>query len=212
MNIGIDLDGVIFDSEIYNRAYADYFDYTHNGGRGNCIRSEAHVQGRYSDWSEELMNQFLREYLLVSQEQAPLLPLAKEMLAFLRSKGHCLVLVSNRGAIFDEEIEIAERRLKEEEIEFDAYQYYAKDKFSVCQEEKIDVMLDDHYKNVAQLSENGVACIYFRDRILKFCDNPNVIEVDTWGQVPAVLDYMAQHKEIFAPKYKKTSRKKTNSN
>lgn len=188
MNIGIDLDGVVFDSEIYNRAYADFFDYTHNGGAGKCVRDEAHVQGRYSDWGVDLMNQFLRENLLLSQEKAPLVPLAKEVMAFLRSRGHRLVMISNRGSNFDAEVDIAKRRLAQEGIEFDACHFYAEDKLPVCQAEKIDIMLDDHYKNVSRLSENGIFCLYFRDTILKFCDNPNVIEVDTWGQVPSAID------------------------
>lgn len=190
MNIGIDLDGVVFDSEIYNRAYADYFDYTQNGGKGNCLRDEAHVQGRYSNWPKEMTDEFMRKFLLHSQEICPLVPLAKEIMTLLRKRGHRLVLISNRGKHFAEEIDIAKKRIKKEGLKFDACYYNSADKLPACRKEHIDVMLDDYYKNIASLSENGITCIYFRGAVLKFGDRPNVIEVDTWGQVPKVIDFL----------------------
>ncbi len=187
MNIGIDLDGVVFDTESYYRAYSDYFDYEKNLNRGKFDRKEARVQRRF-DWAPELLQQFFDEYMFSVQEEAPFLPLAREILAELKKRGHRLVLITSRGVHGVREIEIAKERLSRAGIQFDASHYSVDDKLSVCIQEKIDIMIDDYYDIVENLSKNGVACVFFRDNLLKFCERPNVIDVDNWGQVMDALD------------------------
>ena len=187
MNIGIDIDGVIFDTERYYRAYSDFFNYTRNGGRDIVDTNEPRVQKRFA-WSDELIEEFMSKYLLSIQEIAPILPMAREVLEILRTRGHRLIVISSRGIHYSKEIDILMRRLDEYGLKFDAIHLSLEDKLPTCREEKIDVILEDYYDNVCHLSENGVPCLYFRGDILKFCKNANVIEVDNWGQVLRALE------------------------
>jgi hypothetical protein len=44
-------------------------------------------------------------------------------------------------------------------------------------------MIEDYYKNVENVSTNGIPCLYFRDLVLKFSNLHNVTEVNNWGDI-----------------------------
>ncbi len=190
MNIGVDLDGVVFDTEIYYRAYADLYNYEHMHYK-LADREEARVFKRYY-WPQEVFDKFLEKYLFTIQTTAPILPLAKQVLKKLSEQGHKLIVISKRGDHFPEEIDITYKRCANENLHFDKFYFQQVDKIEVCKKEKIDVMLEDYYPNVCSLSENDISCIYFRNGLLNFCNANNVVTVDNWGQVPEALDILTK--------------------
>ena len=104
MKIGIDLDGVVFNTETYFRTYGELFDIK-IGGKGMINPTELKVRKRY-DWSKQERQQFLDEVVTEVEKTAPLMPYAKEVLATLKQAGHKLVVITSRGYLYDEEIEI----------------------------------------------------------------------------------------------------------
>ena len=192
MNIGVDLDGVVFDTESHFRAYADHFNYLYNNYEF-LDKLAPRLQKRYN-WNEDLKQKFFDEYLLRVHLESPLCPLAKEILATLRAQGHKLIAITNRGNVDPREVEITHQRCEKDGIKFDKLHFFQENKLPICQEEKIDIMLEDYYDNVKQLSENGIPCIYFRYFYEK-CDNPNVYEVQSWGQVLPTIDEIVAKKQ-----------------
>ena len=68
MKIGIDLDGVVIDSEKTFRTYEEIFDILQLEGNNLVDRTEPKYQSRYN-WSDEQMDRFSKIYYLkVSQE------------------------------------------------------------------------------------------------------------------------------------------------
>ena len=68
MKIGIDLDGVVFDSETTFRTYEEIFDVTELKGNNLIDRKEPKFQGRYN-WTPEQQKRFIDKYFLtVSRE------------------------------------------------------------------------------------------------------------------------------------------------
>ena len=186
MNIGIDLDGVIFDSEELLKCKAEFYDQK-IGGIGVINQSEILCQNRY-DWTIEQENDFLKLHLLDTLKNAPLKPLVRESLKSLRKNGHKLFVITSRGNIFKKEIQITKSRLKKEKLKFEKVVYSATDKSKICKDLKIDVMIDDNADNIISMANAGIKCLYFRDFVLKFIKHKKVIEVNNWGEIIRQID------------------------
>lgn len=181
MIIGIDLDGVVFDSEEYYRTYTHLYDiFLLKNGLHN--KKEMNVFDRLN-WDKDTANKFFAEYTAEVLNSAPLKAGAKFVLNKLKEMGHTLVCITLRGYYRECEYEITERRLKEEGIVFDKIIYNQKNKTLCCKEEKIDLMIEDSHSNIKTLTKNKIKCIHFRGAGLKKVRNKNVIEVQNWACV-----------------------------
>ena len=180
MNIGIDLDGVVFDTETMFRASAHIYNLKING-KDMVEPERLRFQDRYN-WTDEQLNKYFNENMLDIEKHAQVMPYAKQIIKAM-SHNNKIFAITNRGSVSKNEIEITKQRLTDEEIVFDKVIYSASNKLKVCQELKIDLMIDDLYDTIIQLANNGVKCLYYRDVVLKHCDHPNVTEVRDWGDI-----------------------------
>lgn len=94
MKIGLDLDGVVFDSETTFRTYEEIFDIEKNQNK-LFDRSEPKFQKRYS-WNEAEMKEFEKYYLEVSQN-SPLMPGFKKVYELLKNLEVEFVAITARG-------------------------------------------------------------------------------------------------------------------
>ena len=181
MNSGIDFDGVLFDSEFLFKTMSVIFDMETNG-KGVQSPEELRACQRYN-WSKEKDQEFLDKYLVQVEKSAPVMPYAKEILKKLKHEGHKLYGITTRGYTCKDEVQLTLKRLKKEKIKFDDIRFGITDKAKSCKELNIDIMIEDYYKNVEDISQAGIKCLYFRDLVLKFCNLDNVIEVNNWGEI-----------------------------
>jgi len=181
MNIGIDLDGVIFDSEKWFRVESCFYNEKLNDK--DMINPEEIKAFKRYDWSKEQENIFLQEVLIEIEKNAPLMYKAKEVIDYFQSCGHKIYIITSRGLVFPEEIKISLDRLKCEGINYEKFIHSTEDKERVCSELGIDVMIDDYYDFAKKISEHGIKCLYFRGDTLKTINHPNVIEVRNWGDI-----------------------------
>ena len=186
MKIGIDLDGVVFDSEQTFRTYEEIFDIEKNQNK-LINKEEPKFQGRYS-WTLEEQKEFSKYYLEVSQN-SPLMSGFKKVYELLKDKNIEFIVITSRGITPEGEFmksmeEDALRILKENNIIFDKYYFKQKNKLEVCIKENIDYMIDDDYKIIEQLSNNNIKTIYFRDvGLKKLEENKYIKEVNNWGDI-----------------------------
>ena len=197
MRIGLDLDGVVFDSETTFRTYEELFDIERNQNK-LIDRSEPKYQKRYS-WDENEKKEFEKYYLEVSQI-SPLMPGFKKVYELLKEDNCELIVISSRGLSGNgSEMQFmeddAKRILEENNITFDKYYWKQSDKLGVCQKEKIDIMIDDDYHIINTLSKNNIKTLYFRDTNLKRLEeNEYIKEVNNWGDIYRVIhDLMKNH-------------------
>ena len=190
MNIGIDLDGVVYDSEEMLKCRAEFFDQQ-IGGIGVINKEELLCQKRYK-WTQEQENEFLKSCLLNVLTISPLKTMVKETLTQLKNEGHNLFIITSRGNVFDEEVEITHKRLNELNIQFEKIICYASNKDQICKQHNIDVMIDDTYDNVIKIANAGIKCLYFRDLVLKFANHPNIVEVNNWGEIYRQIKLMSK--------------------
>ena len=161
MKIGIDIDDVITDGETY---YAYAQKYTAEvlkrepilvNDLGECPLAS------YCDellgWSEKEAEVFWRNnYAKVVSEARPR-TCAKEVISKLRKDGHEIIIVTART---DKEMRFGFKWLKDNEIEYDKLYFDAEEKGKVAKNLKIDIFIDDSFRNCKMIAEEDIeTCI-----------------------------------------------------
>lgn len=183
MNIGIDIDGVILDSEKVFRTVADLYNTIDLNNRKIRNYEEPRVQEKYN-WTEKEIQEFADRYFIECSKKSNLMPYVKEVLELLRKEGHKLIIITARGKDNKEMKNVAEEKFNKEGLKFDKYFWGQREKADVCVNEKIDIMIDDNYNNCLEIANKNIKTLYFRDAGLKkIKDNENVIEVHNWGEI-----------------------------
>ena len=183
MKIGIDLDGVVIDSETTFRTYEEIFSIEELNNKNIINREEPKYQGRYN-WTAEEQDKFNKKYLLKAAQESNLMSGFLAVYKKLREFGFELVVITARGGYVEEMKDDALNLLKKNNIEFDKYYFKIKNKLEICKKEKIDIMIDDDYKIIKQISSNKIKCLYFRDTNLKkLRESKYVHEVNNWGDI-----------------------------
>ena len=188
MKIGIDLDGVVIDSETTFRTYEELYDMEILKSNNLVDREEPKFQARYN-WTKEQQKEFTKKYFLKVSKESGLMSGFIGAYNYLKSQGHQFIVITARGltpdGTFMKEMEDdAKRVLQENNIVFDKYYWGQGDKLEVCQKENIDIMIDDDWKIIEKLSNNNINTLYFRDTNLKILPDSNYItEVNNWGDI-----------------------------
>lgn len=183
MKIGIDLDGVVIDSETTFRTYEEIFAIEELNGRRIINDKEPKYQGRY-DWSKEEQNKFNKKYLLKAAQESAIMSGFLPIYQRLKNLGYELIVITARGVFIEEMKDDAIRLLKENSITFDKYYWNVSNKLEICKKETIDIMIDDDYKIIEQLSNSKIKTLYFRDaNLMKIQESEYVHEVNNWGDV-----------------------------
>ncbi len=183
MKIGIDLDGVVIDSETTFRTYEEIFDIDFLKSNNLIDRKEPKFQERYN-WTENQENEFIKKYFLTVSKESNLMSGFLGVYRLLKQQGHEFIVITARGGFIPEMKDDAERLLKENNIEFDKYYWKENDKLEICKNENIDIMIDDDWKIIKRLAENNIKTLYFRDtNLMKLEENEYIKEVNNWGDI-----------------------------
>lgn len=183
MKIGIDLDGVVIDSEQTFRVFEEIYDVDTLKGNNLIDIEEPKFQSRYN-WTKEQEEVFIKKYFMKVSKESTLMAGFKEVYNLLKNQGLEFVVITARGNFIEEMKDDAERLLEENNLYFDKYFWKVDDKLEVCKNENIDIMIDDDWRIIKKLAENNIKTLYFRDTNLKVLEeNKYIKEVNNWGQV-----------------------------
>ena len=188
MKIGIDLDGVVIDSETTFRTYEEIYDIDVLKENNLINAEEPKVQARYN-WSLDQQKDFTNRYFVKVAKESNIMSGFVGVYTRLKEQGHKFIVITARGLTpdgkFMKEMEDNARELLNKNgIVFDKYYWKQKDKLDVCLEENIDVMIDDDWRIIKKLSDNGIKTLYFRDTNLKKLEETDYIcEVNNWGEI-----------------------------
>ena len=182
IKIGIDLDGVVFDSEAAFRVYEEIF-AIENLNKKIIDIEEPKYQGRYN-WTKEEQHEFNEKYLLKASQESHLMAGFLPVYKRLRELGFEMIVITARGGFIEEMKDDAIRILNENNIVFDKYYWKIHNKLEICKKENIDIMIDDDYRIIEQISNANIKTLYFRDANLKKLDETAYIhEVNNWGDI-----------------------------
>ena len=183
MKIGIDLDGVVIDSETTFRTYEEIFDIDVLKGNNLINKEEPKFQARYN-WTNEQEKEFIEKYFLTVSKESNLMSGFIGVYNLLKVQGHEFVVITARGGFVKEMKDDAIRLLEENNIKFDKYYWNVEDKLEICKNEKVDIMIDDDWKIIKRLVDNEVKTLYFRDtNLMKLEENEYIKEVNNWGEI-----------------------------
>ena len=183
MKIGIDLDGVVIDSETTFRTYEEIFDIDILKGNNLINKKEPKFQARYN-WTNEQEKEFIEKYFLIVSKESNLMSGFIGIYNLLKEQGHEFVVITARGGFVKEMKDDAIRLLEEKNIKFDKYYWNVDDKLEICKNEKVDIMIDDDWKIIKRLADNEVKTLYFRDtNLMKLEENKYIKEVNNWGEI-----------------------------
>ena len=184
MRIGIDLDGVIFDSEKLYRIYSELYDI--QDLKKNSIRNNREIkfQDRYS-WREEETDGFVKKYHRKITEVSNFMPGAKDIIPLLKEEGHTLIVITARGKLNKDLIPITIQRLKDNDLDiFEKYYWGTENKEEICKQEKIDLMIDDSNKNCKKLARDHIHTIYLKDApSFDLEENEYLKVLYNWGEI-----------------------------
>ena len=184
MKIGIDLDGVVFDSEKEYRVYSELYDIIDLKKNSKINNQELKFQKRFR-WTEEEIQGFIEKYHKQIVVKSNYMPGAKEVLKLLKAEGHLLVLITARGGINKDMIKITEERFKNEGMEiFDKFYWATENKDEVCVKEHIDIMIDDSYDKCESIAKSKIKTIYLKDAPSYDLEENDYIKVlYNWGEI-----------------------------
>ena len=183
MKIGIDLDGVVIDSETTFRTYEEIFDIDILNGNNLINREEPKFQARYN-WTKEQEKEFIEKYFWKISKESNLMSGFMAIYELLKQQGNEFVVITARGGFIKEMKDDAIRLLNENNIKFDKYYWHIDDKLEICQKENVDIMIDDDWKIIKKLTENKIKTLYFRDtNLMKLEENEYIKEVNNWGDI-----------------------------
>lgn len=184
MKIGVDLDGVIFDSEKLYRVCAELYEVQELRKNTIINPKELTFQKRYK-WTEEETKEFINKYHMYIVNNSNFMPGAKTVLKLLKEEGNKLYIITARGAVEPEYIEITKQILRKNDLEiFDKCYWGITDKAKVCKEENIDLMIDDYIVNCEKVSEANIKTIYLKDAPSYEMEETQHLKVlYNWGEI-----------------------------
>lgn len=188
MRIGIDLDGVVFDSEAAFRTYEEIFAIEELAGSPIIDREEPKFQARYN-WTNEQEQAFIDQYFsVISKQESTLMPGFKAVYQRLKALGVEFVVITARGMFVPEMKEDSIHIFEQNGITFDKTYWMVEDKLEICQKENVDFMIDDDWKIIQRLADNNIHTLYFRDTNLRKIEgNSMVQEVNNWGDIYRII-------------------------
>lgn len=184
MKIGIDLDGVVFDTEKEFRIYSELYDMLELKQNSKRDNHALNFQERFA-WSKEEIEGFLKKYHKKIVTEANYIPGAEVILKKLKEEGNELIVITARGGLNKEMIPITKERLEQEKMDiFDRYYWGVENKAEICIAENIDIMIDDFNKNCERIANEKIKVIYLKDApSYDLEENKYIKTLYNWGEI-----------------------------
>lgn len=189
MNIAIDFDGVILDSETQIAFLADCYSYFELGKKK--VRNDDVSPDKCYNWTREEIDHFYNNEFHEATRRAGFVVGAKEMLEKLKADGHKLFIVSKRGFYSKEELVYSEPKLKEFGFDFDGIFFGIDNKVEKCKEIDADIMIEDNPENIEPFLNTNIKIIHLRAKNIYQIKHKNVTEVSNWLEIYKTIKEMA---------------------
>ncbi len=187
MKIGIDIDGVLIDVEKWQLDYGSKFFFEKYNKpivdyKGYEIADIFNVSKKYDD-------EFWLEYFIDYSKNASPREFASEIIKKLKIDGFEIYIITARGnflskepILYKESKKMVIEWLEKNNIIYDKIIFSKEDKFDVCKENNINIMLDDKAENINKISK-AIPVICFHAGYNEMCQGKNIIRAFSWYDI-----------------------------
>ena len=187
MKIGIDIDDTIADTYEIAFAYAQNYTINELGRTGQVqdITAKHHFYLKaMHDWNHEEEMDFWHKYYAEMIDKIRPFTMAVETINKLKEEGNEIVIVTAR---WPEEtcdvFKITEQWLENNNIKYDDIVFDAQNKAQVALDKKLDIFIDDSFKNCTEVANAGVKSYIIETRTNKGLCADNVTRVYSWPDI-----------------------------
>lgn len=189
MRIGIDIDGVLTDIEQWQLDYGSKFYFEKYGKE--IQNHEGYETTEIFKVDSKLDDEFWAEYFKDYSINVDVRNLASEVIKKLKKDGNEIYIITARGSflsysanimLFEENKKIVLEWLRKNEIEYDKIIFSPEDKFSICLENNIDVMIEDKPANINKISIR-IPVICFHAGYNRNCKGNNIFRCYSWYDI-----------------------------
>ena len=183
MNIGIDLDDVVYDTSVEVEKEIEKA----NNPRLLDFKVQL-MRGALSEMPSDVA-QFLKDTIISYTSNAKPIKNATDTLKKLRDEGHIITIITARSdAIRDGVVDTTLKSLKKYGIDkgilYDKIIFEGANKGDVCEKEKIDIFVDDSPINCMHVRERGINVLAFKSRITADAiDQTDLQSVSSWDEL-----------------------------
>ena len=185
MRIGIDIDGVLTDFEKWQLEVGSKFFIKYNK---NIVNPSGYDSEDVFDATKEMDSEFWHDYLYDYAKNEPARKFAGEVIDKLKNKGYKIYIITARyltdrnDDLGKEMRNIVIEWLKENSINYDKIIFSPEDKFEICKENNINIMIEDKVENINNISEI-IPVVCFNASYNKVCNGKNIYRAYTWYDV-----------------------------
>lgn len=185
MRIGIDIDGVLTDFEKWQLDVGSKFFIKYNK---NIVVPDGYDSSTVFNVTKKMNSDFWKEYLYDYAKNEPARKFASEVIDMLKEKGYEIYIITaryltNRNDDLGEQMRtIVKEWLNQNKINYDKIIFSSEDKFDICKESCIDIMIEDKVDNINKISK-VLPVICFNASYNKSCIGNNIYRVYTWYDI-----------------------------
>lgn len=199
MRLGIDIDGVLTDFEKWQLEVGSKFFIKYNK---NIVVPEGYDSDTVFNVTKEMDSEFWHDYLYDYAKNEPARKFTGEVIDKLRDEGYEIYIITARyltdrnDDLGEEMRNIVVNWLKENHINYDKIIFSSEDKFKVCEENNIDILIEDKVENINNISKI-IPVICFNASYNKICNGKNIFRAYTWYDVYYQITHVIENKEII---------------
>ena len=188
MRIGIDIDDTITNSyrDIFEKIGSHYninsYNLIEKGYKYEDILSDEETFPNYIKFCRDILEQQVIPNVTIKHG-------AKEMIKRLKEEGNEIILVTARNPEeFKNPLELTQKYLKENNIYYDELYINIQEKGKFCQENNIDVLIDDSIKHCTSAKDHHVASLLLDNTFNR--DNKDLERVFGWHDLYERLQHL----------------------
>lgn len=194
MNIGIDIDDTI--SETFETLLPYAQKYTiEDLKRESKVEMDSNLSNHFyivymNGWNEQEATDFWSKYYGKILRELNIKKFAAEVIKKLKQEGHKIYLITARWDMRADNVRgITEKWLKDNKVEYDELIINAEDKLKIALEKKIDIFIDDSFKNCKAIADNTSAKVYMMtSRVNGSLEDKKIKRVFSWPEIGELIN------------------------